>query len=114
MHNDFNDWLVLWLEPLGEDRWLRPGDRFRIRSTYNGDDLAFTVSLVGDSAGVAAPVRNVAVWVQLGDSYAEVTDEAGAVIECGHRRPAEVSARWATQNEEALDRLRSGTESAGS
>ncbi|MDR6320304.1 hypothetical protein [Actinoplanes couchii] len=21
-----NGWLILWLEPLGEDRWLRPGD----------------------------------------------------------------------------------------
>ena len=89
VQNDFDHWLVLWLEPLGEDRWLRPGDRFRIRSNYNGDDLAFTVSLVADSAGVAAPVRNVVVWVQLGE-YAEVTGEAGAVIECGHQRPAEV------------------------
>jgi hypothetical protein len=26
VHNDTAGWLVLWLEPFGEDRWLRPGE----------------------------------------------------------------------------------------
>jgi hypothetical protein len=41
--NSSKGWLVLWLEPLGEDRWLRPEETVRIRSDYNGQDLAFSV-----------------------------------------------------------------------
>ena len=48
--NSYAGWLTLWLEPLGEDRWLRPGETFRIRSDYNGDEPDFLVAFWADGA----------------------------------------------------------------
>ncbi|GAA1030793.1 hypothetical protein GCM10009557_24030 [Virgisporangium ochraceum] len=86
--------LVLWLEPLGEDRWLQPGERFRIRTDYQGEELAFSVDMWIDTDDRAVGIENMAVWVEHGDCYAEVTDRAGNTIECGHNRPPEIDERW--------------------
>jgi hypothetical protein len=89
IHNDTRGWLVLWLEPLGEDRWMRAGERFRVRTDYLGDDPAFAVSFWSHEADRAAGIEHVTVWVEHGNPLAEVTDDAGAVVECGHQRSEE-------------------------
>jgi hypothetical protein len=93
--NSFTGWLCLWLEPLGEDRWLRSGETFRISSDYDGDKADFHVDYwVGDEDR-AVGIENVTVWIQYGNPYAEVTDGLGNLVECGHQRPPEVAAKWA-------------------
>ncbi|MEV6924356.1 hypothetical protein AB0M46_07595 [Dactylosporangium sp. NPDC051485] len=99
VRNGYAGWLLLWLEPLGEDRWLRPDEAFHIRSDYQGDKLAFTVVTWADEAYRADGIEQMAVWVEHGDFYAEVTDQAGNVIECGHNRPAEIHRRWTSARE---------------
>ncbi|MFB7294209.1 hypothetical protein [Actinacidiphila glaucinigra] len=94
VRNDSTGWLTLWLEPLGEDRWLKPGETFRVRSDYQGNDLAFSVNLWVDDGDRSAGIENVAVWIENGDCYAEVTDAAGNVIECGHQRPEKINKKW--------------------
>ncbi|MEU3791892.1 hypothetical protein AB0F07_19115 [Streptomyces fructofermentans] len=109
VRNDSTGWLTLWLEPLGEDRWLKPGERLRVRSDYRGDDLAFSVDLWTDEEDRAAGIENIAVWIEAGDCYAEVTDAAGDVVECGHQRPVEISRKWTASREEARRRIDSRT-----
>ncbi|MGW2037811.1 hypothetical protein [Streptomyces virginiae] len=92
IHNDSKGWLTMWLEPLGEDRWLKPDEVFRVRSDYNGDELAFSINYWVDDADPS--VQNINVWIENGDCYAEVTDRSGAVVECGHQRPQETNRRW--------------------
>ncbi|MGW0782555.1 hypothetical protein [Streptomyces sp. NPDC002913] len=106
VHNDNTGWLVMWLEPLGEDRWLAPGEVFRIRSDYTGDDQAFSITCWVDDEDRAAGIENVTVWIENGDCYAQVTDRAGNIIECGHQRPAQISMKWAKTMEEASKRMK--------
>ncbi|MFE1289749.1 hypothetical protein [Streptomyces sp. NPDC058751] len=103
--NDNTGLLVLWLEPLGEDRWLEPGEAFRVRSDYDGDELAFSVTCWADEEDRAAGIENVTVWVEAGDWDAQVTDRSGNVIECGHHRPEEIDRRWTERAEEARGRV---------
>ncbi|GAA3257122.1 hypothetical protein ACFO1B_48485 [Dactylosporangium siamense] len=91
VHNDSAGWLVLWLEPLGEDRWLKPDETFHVRSDYDGDDAPFTVDRF-ENDDRAAGIANIAVWVNEGDS--QVTDSSGTRLECGHQRPEEVTRKW--------------------
>jgi hypothetical protein len=110
VRNDSTEWLVLWLEPLGEDRWLRRGERLRIRTDYRGDDLAFSVtSWVDDDWSDG--IENIAVWIENGDCYAEVTNAAGDVVECGHQRPAEIHAKWTLALTETREHAASRTRS---
>ncbi|MFE6888174.1 hypothetical protein [Streptomyces sp. NPDC057694] len=106
VRNDYKGWLVLWLEPLGEDRWLEPGETFRIRSDYDGDALAFSVTCWADEEDRAAGIENMAVWIEAGDCYAQVTDRLGNVIECGHHRPEEINRKWSAAAEEARRRMK--------
>ncbi len=105
VRNDSTGWLTLWLEPLGEDRWLRPDETFRIRSDYNGDEPAFSVSFWVDEDDRSAGIENIAVWIESGDCYAEVVDRSGRLIECGHQRPEAVNRQWQAAREEAQKRL---------
>jgi hypothetical protein len=41
-----------------------------------------------------ADIENISVHVENGGVHAEVTDTHGQVVECGHRRPPDVDARW--------------------
>lgn len=43
-NNNNTGWLIMWLEPLGEDRWLAPGEVFQVRSDYTGNDQAFSIT----------------------------------------------------------------------
>ncbi|MCE7005873.1 hypothetical protein LWC34_24025 [Kibdelosporangium philippinense] len=94
VHNESPGWLVLWLEPLGSDYWLRPGERCRVRTDYLGDEPAFAVIYwVGDDDR-AAGIENINVIVEQGDCFAEVTDPEGNVVECGRQRPDEIDRKW--------------------
>jgi hypothetical protein len=95
IRNSGTGWLVMWLEPLGEDRWLRPGEKFRVQDDYDGEEAPFTVDFWADVADRAAGIEHVAVWIEYGDCHAKVTDETGAVIACGHQRPTGVDHEWA-------------------
>ncbi|MFC4039732.1 hypothetical protein ACFO1B_15000 [Dactylosporangium siamense] len=90
VHNDSAGWLVLWLEPLGEDRWLKPDETFHVRSDHD-DEAALTVDRFEDDDR-AAGIANIAVWVNERD--AQVTDSSGTRLESGHQRPEEVARRW--------------------
>ncbi|MEU0558757.1 hypothetical protein [Dactylosporangium sp. NPDC006015] len=92
VHNDSAGLLVLWLEPWGEDRWLKPGETFHVRSDYDGADAPFTVDRFEDDDDRAAGIANIAVCVNEGS--AEVTDSTGTRLESGHQRPEEVTRKW--------------------
>jgi hypothetical protein len=104
VRNDHAGWLVLWLEPLGEDRWLRPGETFRIQSDYIGGELAFSVVSWVHDDDRAAGIENITVCIEHRDAYAQVTDRAGNILECGHQRPAEIDSTWAAAREELEER----------
>lgn len=96
IENDSAGWLVVWLEPLGEDRWLAPGEVFRIRSDYRGDHVPFRITYWADERDRKAGIENVNVVVLAGRGDPEVTDAASRVVECGHQRPDEVDRKWRT------------------
>jgi hypothetical protein len=85
--NRSKGWLVLWIEPLGEDRWLKPGETAQIRTDRVGEDRAFTVDFWVDEHDHVAGIENIAVLVDGGDWH--VTGSAGEILECGHQRPNE-------------------------
>jgi hypothetical protein len=92
VRNDSAGWLTLWLEPLGEDSWLRPTETFLVRSPYTGDGLEFVVNYWVNDDDRAARVENMTLWIQNGYPFAVVvTDDSGAVVECGHGRPVEIA-----------------------
>jgi hypothetical protein len=100
--NSYAGWLTLWLEPLGEDRWLRPGETFRIRSDYNGEERDFLVDFWADDEDRSAGIENVTVSIERGNVYAEVTDNGGNLVECGHQRPAEAAEQWANAGKKCV------------
>ena len=93
VHNGSAGWLILWLEPLGEDRWLRPGETFQVRSDHQGEQYPLTLYRGVDPDGPTAGLEYVEVWVDHGP-WVTVTDSSGVVVECGHQRPADVSRQW--------------------
>ncbi|REH42550.1 hypothetical protein BCF44_11044 [Kutzneria buriramensis] len=99
--NDSIGLLVLFLEPVGEDRWLRPGERFRIRTDYRGDEPAFSVTYWVNDGDRAAGIENVTVWVENGGVDAEVSDVDGADVDCGHQRPEDIDRKWQANLEKA-------------
>jgi hypothetical protein len=101
VRNDSTGWLVLWLEPLGEDFWLRPAETFQIRSPYAGAELEFIVNYWVNDHDRTTGIENVTLWIQNGDPFeVVVTDGTGAVVECGHARPVEIAEKWAAQRGE--------------
>jgi hypothetical protein len=82
VRNDSEGLVELFLEPLGEDRWLTPGETFTIRSDYEGDEEPFEVTDERGLDGTGA----VVVWPHACGEV-EVFDDSGALVECGHQRP---------------------------
>jgi hypothetical protein len=108
VHNESEGWLVLWIEPLGEDRWLKPGESVRIRSDYTGDEVAFSVSFWTDANHDEAGIENVSIHLENGGPYAEVVDAGGQMLECGHQRPKAIDRKWRAD----LDEMRRRNEAA--
>ncbi|MFJ9342792.1 hypothetical protein ACIRP0_26370 [Streptomyces sp. NPDC101733] len=71
--------LELWLEPFGQDYWLRPGETFVVTSYgKTGDGAVFEV--------VHEPER-IQVWAT--SFFATVTFPDGTEVPGGHQRPRE-------------------------
>lgn len=87
--NDTDDLLCLWLEPWGRDYWMRPDEVFAVGTETDPEEAPFN-TVVHD--------HGVTVWVNAGFD-AEVVDQGGTVLECGHQRPEDFDAdsRWVTK-----------------
>jgi hypothetical protein len=104
--NSSNEWLVMWLEPLGEDRWLRRGETLRVKSDYVGAELAISIEHWARDEDRAAGIAHVSVWVEGGSAYAEVTHRSGRSVPCGSQRPEAIDRAWKAGLAEAHARLR--------
>lgn len=86
VQNGSKDLFCLFIEPYGEDFWLRPGDEFIVVPGDDAPDPQFTV--------VAATDRQV-VWIFEGGDPEKVVvdysviDSNGTELECGYQWPAE-------------------------
>jgi len=68
----------MWLEPWGEDYWLRQGETFEIVAQGAEDNFYFHVD-IGEKDNVLVSVE--------GD-FADISVRHGEkVLECGHNRP---------------------------
>lgn len=76
--------LCLFIEPYGEDYWLKPGEVFTVAPAAKGIDVWFHTVLWRDG---------ITVWLyEDGEPEkmileAVVTDADGTRLECGHQRP---------------------------
>lgn len=75
--------VCLFIEPYGEDFWMKPGDAFKV-VPLSDSDVQFSVVL---ATGL------ITVWLyEDGDPYNtlldyDVVDARGDKLECGHQRP---------------------------
>lgn len=76
-----NKMLTVWMEPLGEDYWMRPMEAFTIEL----DESEYSESICGAHFDVS--------WLDTGDmvvwagALAQVRDQSGTALQCGHQRP---------------------------
>ncbi|WP_202501561.1 hypothetical protein [Streptomyces sp. SID5785] len=95
LNNDTEQLLAVWVEPLGEDYWMRPDEQFTLTALDAGsgdpDEVPFDV-VVHD--------QGISVWVNVG-FQAVVRDRSGTPVDCGHQRPVEVLRKWTRAAEEA-------------
>ncbi|MGW6422991.1 hypothetical protein ACWF82_09975 [Nocardia sp. NPDC055053] len=75
--------LVVWIEPWGEDYWMRPGDALTVE--FDDADLAEQAIDAGPFE-VSWLDNGIVVWVVSRDGCT-IRDRSGAKIECGHQRP---------------------------
>ncbi|MFI5642642.1 hypothetical protein ACIA8H_35285 [Streptomyces goshikiensis] len=98
LNNDTEKILAVWVEPLGEDYWMKPTERFTIATktaeSADSDEAPFDV-LFHD--------QGVSVWVNIGYE-AVVRDQSGSEVDCGHERPLEVMREWTEAAEAAAQR----------
>ena len=76
VQNNGDKLLELWLEPLAEDYWLRPGEAVMVTSYGHWDDHPFET--------VHEPDR-IMVWAT--SYFATVSDSSGEEVPVGHQRP---------------------------
>ncbi|MEU8895618.1 hypothetical protein [Nocardia sp. NPDC048505] len=77
-HND--KMIAVWLEPLCEDYWMRPGESF----TIEFDENDFSESMCGAHFDVSWVDNDLVVWA---GAIAHVRDQSGVELGCGHQRP---------------------------
>ncbi|OJF84637.1 hypothetical protein NS14008_23975 [Nocardia seriolae] len=81
MTNPHEDKVVrVWLEPMGEDYWMRPREAF----TFEFDEREFSASMCGAHFDVSWDDGDLIVWA---GAIAKVRDQSGTELECGHQRP---------------------------
>lgn len=77
--------VCLFIEPYGEDFWMKPADAFEVVPMGDGN-VQFSVVI---ATGL------ITVWLyEDGDPYnmlldCEVVDAGGEKLECGHQRPSD-------------------------
>ncbi|MEU0399435.1 hypothetical protein ABZ318_04155 [Streptomyces sp. NPDC006197] len=76
IRNDGGELLELWLEPFGQDYWLRPGERVTVTSYGRWDDHPFET---------AHEPGRITVWAT--SFFATVTDAEGNEVPGAHQRP---------------------------
>ncbi|MGW0602271.1 hypothetical protein ACWD11_34940 [Streptomyces sp. NPDC002776] len=98
LNNDTEKILTVWIEPLGEDYWMNPKERFTIATqtavSEDSDEAPFDVVFHD---------QGVSVWVNIGFE-AVVRDQSGTEVDCGHQRPLEVMRKWTEEAEAAAQR----------
>ncbi|WP_329536941.1 hypothetical protein OG568_51080 (plasmid) [Streptomyces sp. NBC_01450] len=77
--NETSSMLCLWVEPWGTDHWMRPGEEFTVVTEMEPEESPFNV---------VVHKQGITVWVNSSND-AEVFDENGISVPCGHQRPAE-------------------------
>ena len=92
--NPFDGWLVVWIEPLGEDHWLRPGETCHITDDYAGSEEAFEVDHADMTYEAEIEIHNVVCWVIHFDLNMRTFDANGVQTDCGHQRPVEIALKW--------------------
>ncbi|QFG26408.1 hypothetical protein [Actinomadura sp. WMMB 499] len=76
VRNDGDELLELWLEPFGQDYWLRPGEAVVVTSYGRWSDQPFQVT---------HEPRRIEVWAT--SWFATVSDGDGNEVPGGHQRP---------------------------
>jgi hypothetical protein len=90
--NDTTDTLCLWLEPWGTDHWMQPGERYTITTDDDPDEPCFE-TVIHD--------QGISIWVNAGTD-AQVVDQDGNEVACGHQRPIEALREWLAASERAV------------
>ncbi|WP_435593696.1 hypothetical protein [Nocardia sp. bgisy118] len=99
MTNENDKMLGVWVEPLAEEYWMRPGDVFTI--AY--DDADHVEDVIGDAHfDVQSHGDMVTVWTGCRYQVA-VYDQSGTKLVPGHQLPIEVL-RMRTEQAEAVAR----------
>ncbi|BAG17219.1 hypothetical protein SGR_390 [Streptomyces griseus subsp. griseus NBRC 13350] len=92
VENMGDDDLWIFVEPYGEDYWLKPGDVFTVAPEVEGIDVWFSTAVCPEG---------ITVWLyEDGDPTKvvlkyTVSDADGTRLECGHQRPPK-PAGWST------------------
>ncbi|MFD7031568.1 hypothetical protein ACFWAR_26430 [Streptomyces sp. NPDC059917] len=99
LNNDTAKTLCIWVEPWGEDYWMKPKERFTVATEtpegVHSDEAPFDVSF---------RAHGVSVCVNIGYE-AVVYDQSGTELDCGHQRPLEVLRTWTESAEAAAQRI---------
>ncbi|OKI98984.1 hypothetical protein AMK18_23925 [Streptomyces sp. CB01249] len=110
MENAGNGDLCLFIEPYGEDFYLKPGEVFTITPEAEGADV-WSSTLVWEGG--------ITVWLyENGDPTRivleyTVTDADGIQLECGHQRPSKSAGSDVAEREVSLPVTGPGRDSAG-
>lgn len=100
LNNDTEKVLGIWVEPWGEDYWMKPEEQFTIATDApeGADSAEAPFDVVFHDQGVS---------VEVNTGYeAVVHDRSGAALICGHQRPLEVLQAWTEADEAAAQRNR--------
>ncbi|MFJ5117967.1 hypothetical protein [Kitasatospora sp. NPDC088548] len=98
LSNDTEKTLGIWVEPWGEDYWMKPNEKFTIVTDTpkdtDPDEAPFEVVFHDQGASV---------WANIG-YQPTVYDHSGNEVDCGHQRPVEVPRAWTEAAEAAAER----------
>jgi hypothetical protein len=99
VNNDSERIMVVWVEPWGEDYWMKPKEWFTIVADTTPQDTHT------DEAPfeVGCHDQGVSVYVNTGHEAA-VYDHSGNEVDCGHQRPLEVLRAWTEASQAAAER----------
>ncbi|WP_327170192.1 hypothetical protein OG471_01065 [Streptomyces sp. NBC_01336] len=98
LHNDSKKMLGIWVEPWGEDYWMKPEDQFTIVTDTPEDAHS-------DEAPFEVVFHDQGISVHVNIGYvATVYDQSGNEAGCGHQRPLEVLRAWTESAEAAAQR----------
>ncbi len=89
VRNNGDSDLCLFIEPLGEDFWLKPGEAFTVGARCDGMDVWFDATLW--KGGISVWLYEDGNPTKVVLDYA-VVDANGKQLDCGHQRPADD--RW--------------------